>query len=131
MPEFHIHERRLIIEEWRDVETRHYLLLNDGAAVLKTAPGRREHNYETGDGDNNVLHNQGEARVDAHKAAMALPRSLAIYDPVDVEEKYFHAAPWNETRRSENLSAAGNPRDPRTSRTEHARAVCGPPLDMD
>ena len=25
---------------------------------------------------------------------MALPRGLAIYDPVDVEEEYFHAAPY-------------------------------------
>jgi hypothetical protein len=82
-----------LIEEWSDVETRHYLLLNEGEAVFETAPGGREHNFETGDGENNISHNQGEARVDAHKAGMALPRSIAIYDPVDIEEEYFHAAP--------------------------------------
>jgi hypothetical protein len=53
------------IEEWGDVETRHNFLLNEGRAVFETAPGGREHNFETGDGENNALHNQGEARVDA------------------------------------------------------------------
>jgi hypothetical protein len=81
------------IKDWSNVETRHYLLLNHGAAVVEIAPRGREHNFETGDGENNVLHNLGEARVDAYKAAMALPRSHAIYDPVDVEEEYFHPAP--------------------------------------
>jgi hypothetical protein len=80
------------IEEWRDVETRHYFPLNEGAAVFETASGGREHNFETGYGENDVLHNPSEARVDAHKPAMPLPRSLTIYDPVDVEEEYFHAA---------------------------------------
>ena len=46
---------------------------------------------------------QREARVDAHKAAMALPRSHAIYDPVDVQKEYFHAAPWNETPQTLDL----------------------------
>jgi len=66
------------VEKWSDVETRHYLLLNDSAAVFETTPGGREHDFETWDGANNVLHNLSEARVDAHKAAMALPGSLAI-----------------------------------------------------
>jgi hypothetical protein len=91
------------VEKWSDVETRHYLLLNDSAAVFETTPGGREHDFETWDGANNVLHNLSEARVDAHKAAMALLRSQAIYDPVDVEEEYFHAAPWNETPQTLDL----------------------------
>jgi hypothetical protein len=52
-------------KEWSDSETRHYLLLNVGAAVFETAPRGREHNFEIRDGENNVLHNQFEARVDA------------------------------------------------------------------
>jgi hypothetical protein len=47
------------IEEWNDVETRHYLLLNEGAAVFETAPGGREHNFETGDGENKCFAQSG------------------------------------------------------------------------
>jgi len=89
------------IEEWSDVETWHYLLLNEIAAVFETAPGGREHDFEAGNAENDVADDLSQARLDAQEAMMALPRSLAIYDPVDVEKEYFHAAPWNETRRSQ------------------------------
>jgi hypothetical protein len=46
-----------------------------------------------------------------HKAAMALSRSPAIYDAVDVEEEYFHAALCSAVERI-TYSSTGRPLTP-------------------
>jgi hypothetical protein len=53
------------IEEWSDVETRHYLLLNEVAAVFETAPRGGEHYFEAWNGDNNIADDLSQARIDA------------------------------------------------------------------